>query len=117
MTGARFRKTAANVNPTNTRPIAEKTMILRRFLFFGLAIRSPSRTRIVSVLLHQAGPTAEEHDPCGLTRAITSSFKDWSSLPHLPQPGSVKARTKVPQIPKSQAAALPKETRLNLANP
>ena len=38
ITGSRFLKIATTVNPASTRPMAEKMMILRRFLFFGFGI-------------------------------------------------------------------------------
>jgi hypothetical protein len=56
ITGSRLRRMAAVVNPASTRPMAEKTRILRRFLFFGFAICVLQKTPIVSGLFQIKEP-------------------------------------------------------------
>src|SRR6266498_3654437 len=60
ITGSRLRKIAASVKPTSARPMAEKTMIFRRFLLLGFGIGSSSKTRAVSDLFQIVGPFPDE---------------------------------------------------------
>ena len=102
----RLRKIAANVNPTSTKPIAEKTMILRRFLFFGFAIRSLFKTRVVADLFQIVGPFADKSCPSGLAGRLQVRSKIVNPA-YLPHPGRTITATNTAQAPKSQIAALP----------
>ena len=51
--GSRLRKIAVSVKPTSTRAMAEKTIILPRFLLLGLGIGSSSKTPDISDLFQE----------------------------------------------------------------
>src|SRR6266404_8836506 len=97
MTGSRFRKIATRVSPTNASPMVEKTMIFRRFLDFGLAMSSNSKTLNGSDLFQKVEPFAAECDFQEATGRLQAGPKIVSPV-HLPQPGRTAIATNRAQI-------------------
>src|SRR5207247_7360924 len=100
----------------NTNPITEKTMIFRRFLFFGFAISSLSKTRDVPDLFQTVGPCGDKSCPSEPNGRLQVRSKIVNPA-YLPHPGRTIAATNTAQTPNSQIAALPKAARQSFASP
>src|SRR5213592_250938 len=96
--------------------MAEKTTIFLRFLFFGLAMGSFSKTRAASTLFQLHRLFADKHCLSGPTPRLQVRSKIVNPA-YRPHPGRTITATNTAQTPNSQIAALPKAARQSFASP